>query len=193
MRVVFTMLLVSLVACGRQTAPPPAYGRLPAFDLVAESGRAFGSADLAHKVWIANFIFTRCPTICPAFSAKMALVQKKIRSFGGAVQLVSFSVDPEYDTPPRLQAYAARYGADQALWTFLTGPLDEIKAVVKDGLKVAMGKQEGGGDDVAAIFHGTYFVVLDADMQIRGYVDSNDATAVQQVVALAGRVVAGGG
>ena len=169
-----------LVSCTAE--PLPVYGTLPEFKLVDQAGHDFGSAELTGKVWVANFIFTRCPTLCPAFSARMALVQKMSRGFGDAVHLVSFSVDPEYDTPPRLAEYGARYGEDPALWSFLTGPLDAMKSLVTDGLKVAMGKTPDADDEVSAIFHGTYFVLLDRRAQIRGYVDNNDATAVQTVV-----------
>ena len=186
---VLTVLVgLGLAACVAE--PLPVYGTLPPFTLTDELGRPFGSAELGGEVWVANFIFTRCPTLCPAFSAKMALVQKKTRGLGDRVHLVSFSVDPEYDTPARLREFGARYGADPTLWSFVTGPLAEVKGLVTDGLKIAMGKNPGVDDEVASIFHGTYFVLVDRRGQIRGYVDNNSATAVQEVVEGVARLVA---
>jgi protein SCO1 len=186
-RASFIAACVALGACASE--PLPVLGTLPAFALTDESGRPFGSTNLEGRVWVANFIFTRCPTLCPAFSAKMALVQKKSQGLGDRLHLVSFSVDPDYDTPARLAEFAQRYGAEPARWTFLTGPLARVKGLVTDGLKIAMGKRPDVDDDVAAIFHGTYFVLVDRQLQIRGYIDSSSATAVQEVVEGAAKLL----
>ena len=175
--------LVGLLLSAACTAePPPVYGQLGEFSLTDQLGRPFGSKELSGKVWVANFIFTRCQTVCPAFSARMAMVQKGALGLGPDLHLVSFSVDPEYDTPARLEAYGARYGALTERWSFLTGPLDAVKALVTDGLKISMGKDPRVDDEVAAIFHGTHFVLMDRQLQIRGYVDNREVTSVQEVL-----------
>jgi hypothetical protein len=89
-------------------APLPVLGTLPEFALVERAGTAFGSRDLAGGVWIADFVFTRCPDFCPALTARMGGLQKALPRDGEPVRLVSFSVDPAYDTPEVLRAYAAR-------------------------------------------------------------------------------------
>src|SRR3712207_3863519 len=77
----------------RLQLPPklPHIAQVPAFQLTDEKGRAFGSSELEGKVWVANFIFTRCPTVCPRFTEKMSKVQHRTRNLGGAFHLVSFS------------------------------------------------------------------------------------------------------
>src|SRR5882724_3842626 len=86
------------------------------------------------------------------------------------VRLVSFSVDPEVDTPERLREYAARFGADGRRWLFLTGSLGEINRAVTGSMKIPF---EKGGADISAfdVMHGEHFVVVDAIGRIRGYFD----------------------
>lgn len=157
----------------RPAAPPlPVLGTLPDFRLTDQDGRAFGGAELRGYVWVAGFIFTRCPTICPAISARMARIQHRARGIEEGFRLVSFSVDPAYDTPERLAAYARRYKASPRMWKMLTGSIDSMKGTVEDGLKIAMGTP-AGDNDFASLFHGTHFVLVDRDLRIRGYYDSS--------------------
>ena len=118
---------------------PPVLGVVPPFALTDETGRRFGSEDLAGRAWVASFIFTRCPTVCPRITGRMARIQDRARSLEPALRLVSISVDPEYDTPPRLAEYARSHGASPRMWKFLTGPADAVRATVERGLRVSMG------------------------------------------------------
>ncbi len=158
----------------RRPVPPPLplLGVLPAFRLVAEDGRPFGSEELRGTVWAAGFIFTRCPTICPAITTKMGKIQRRARGLGPAFHLVSFSVDPSYDTPERLAEYARKVKASPRMWKFLTGDLAAMKSTVEEGLKIAMGSAQGE-TDFASLFHGTHFVLVDQALRIRGYYDSS--------------------
>ena len=104
----------------------------------------------------------------------MAEVQKRTEDLGTALRLVTFSVDPENDTPEVLAAYAHKYGANEARWTFLTGPLGEVETVVLRGFKIAMGKKETP-EGILEIFHGERFVLVDAEGKIRGFYDADDA------------------
>ena len=159
----------------RRAAPPPlpVLGTLPEFRLTDQDGGAFGATELRGYVWMAGFIFTRCPTICPAITARMAKIQHRARGIEESFRLVSFSVDPAYDTPERLAAYARAHRASPRMWKMLTGPLDAMKGTVEDGLKIAMGTP-AGENDFASLFHGTHFVLVDRQLRIRGYYDSSD-------------------
>jgi protein SCO1/2 len=159
----------------RPAAPPlPVLGTLPEFRLTDQEGQPFGSSELRGKVWMAGFIFTRCPTICPAITARMAKIQHRARGIEERFRLVSFSVDPLYDTPERLAAYARQHRASPRMWKMLTGSLEAVKGTVEDGLKIAMGTPQGE-QDFASLFHGTHFVLVDAELRIRGYYDSSAA------------------
>lgn len=181
------VVLVVALALGRAfwSQPPelPVLGTLPAFSLTDEGGSPFGSAQLQGKVWVANFIFTRCPDVCPVFTRKMATVQERTRSLGDRLHLVSFSVDPEYDTPQVLAKYAGEHHADPRRWSFLTGSAEAIRATVVDGLKSTMGRApDSPSDDLASIFHGTHFVLVDSQMRIRGYYRMDDADVLDRLV-----------
>ena len=166
----------------RPPVPPlPVLGTLADFRLTDQDGRPFGAAELRGKVWLAGFIFTRCPTICPALTARMAKIQRRARGIDQHFRLVSFSVDPAYDTPARLTEFGRRYRASPRLWRFLTGPMDEVKSTVEGGLKIAMGMPQGE-QDFASIFHGTHFVLVDRQLRIRGYYDSSGTDVEDRVL-----------
>ncbi|MAE70282.1 MAG: photosynthetic protein synthase I [Gemmatimonadetes bacterium] len=162
---------------GRE-APLPELGPIHQFELTDQLGRESTAAELRGKVWIANFIFTRCPTICPALTRQMWEIQEKNRDLGDRLRLVSFSVDPDFDTPEVLREYARRHRADEAIWSFLTGPLEEIRRTVVEGFKMAMG---GKSEDSLSIFHGSHFILVDTEGRIRAYYDSSEEAVVDQV------------
>jgi protein SCO1/2 len=171
------LLLCLSVACDNSAKPPPVLLPAPRFVLTDQAGQGFDStARLGGHVWVANFIFTRCPDVCPAFTAKMAMVQEKTASLKSPPRLVSFSVDPGHDTPAILAAYAAQHGARAERWSFLTGDTAAVKAAVEGGLKIVMGDlvEKNGLPNIA---HGQHFVLVDPRGQIRGYYDMNDADA----------------
>jgi protein SCO1/2 len=170
---------------------PPVLGALPAFELTDASGRPFGSRELAGRVWIASFVFTRCETVCPRVTARMARIQDRARGLEPAVHLVSFSVDPEHDTPARLAEYARGHRANPRMWTFLTGPLGAVQETVEKGLRVSMGR-EAGDPSPSAISHGTHLVLVDGASRIRGYYDPEAPDAVDRVVRDAALLANGG-
>jgi len=185
----------------RLTASPAVLGGLPAFTLTDQRGQPFGSRELAGKVWVADFIFTACQQACPLLSERMAEVGKRARHLGPDFHLVSISVDPERDTPERLAAYAARYGANPISWSFLTGPEQAIQTTVVEGFKVGAGKERAGGGDATAggaaagagfweIFHGEKLVLVDRQMRIRGYFSATPE-GIDQLMEAVGRVANG--
>jgi protein SCO1/2 len=179
----------------RLTTAPAVLGGLPAFTLTDQRGQPFGSRELAGKVWVADFIFTACQGACPLLSERMAEVGKRARHLGPDFHLVSISVDPERDTPERLAAYAARYGANPIAWSFLTGPEQAIQATVVDGFKIGAGKERraagaDGGAGFWEIFHGEKLVLIDRQMRIRGYFDAS-SEGIDKLMEAVGRVANG--
>jgi protein SCO1/2 len=165
--------------------PLPVLATVPEFTLTSQHGKPFGSEDLRGRVWLAGFVFTRCPTVCPALTTHMVGIQRRARHLQDAFYLVSFSVDPDYDTPEVLAEYARLMRAKDANWAFLTGPTADMQRVVKDGMKIAM---EGAGPDAKPeeVVHGTYLVLVDQQLRIRGYYDSSDPERVDQLLRDAG-------
>jgi protein SCO1/2 len=154
--------------------PLPRLGQLAPFGLIRESGAPLSSADLAGKVWVADFVFLGCTQSCPLLTTRMSHLataldeEGKKRGRALPIHLVSFTIDPTNDTPSRLSDYATRWHADPAIWTFATGPMAEVQRVVADGFKVAFGKVDDGAG-AFEMMHGNYFVLVDPEMQIRGY------------------------
>jgi protein SCO1/2 len=154
------------------------YGTVPAFQLVNQNGQPFGSAQLAGKIWIADFIYTTCPGPCPMISSRMSELQKPLEKTD--VHLVSFSVDPEKDTPQVLRGYADKLQADPAHWDFLTGPKSTIYKLSHDGFKLAV---SDGSDEQRIPVHSTRMVLVDRRGEIRGYYDATEADAVTKLLA----------
>lgn len=181
-----TVLSVGLLRA--RAEPLPKLGTLPEFSFTRENGSPWGLAQLRGQPFVANFIFTRCPTVCPAFTRRMARVQQETARHGEGLRLVSFSVDPTYDTPARLAEYAQRHGANPARWSFLTGDYAQLKNTVVHSFKIAMGRESMDEADVMGIFHGNHFVLVDGTGEIRGYYESADDAAFERLLRDANRL-----
>ncbi len=179
--------LCATVAC-RRDLELPVLGALTPFALQNQEGRSSGSAELKGKVWVASFFFTRCPTICPRLIAAMRELQQKAIAAGTKLELVSFSVDPENDTPPVLKAYAAKHGADLHSWTFLTGDSKVIEKTAVDGFKLALERNPDAGAEHGGILHGSHLALVDERLAIRGYYRSEDADQRELLLADANKL-----
>jgi len=154
------------------------YGRVPPFQLTNQDGKTFGSADLANKIWIADFIFTTCPGPCPMISSRMSELQKPLEKTD--VHLVSISVDPEKDTPQVLRGYAEKLNAQPNRWDFLTGSKSAIYDLSQKGFKLAVAD---GTEETGVPVHSTRMVLVDRKGRIRGYYDGTAADAVTKLLA----------
>jgi protein SCO1/2 len=154
------------------------YGTLPSFELVNQDAQPFGTAQLAGKIWIADFIFTTCPGPCPIISTRMSELQKPLEKTD--IHLVSFTVDPEKDTPEALRVYAEKLNAQPARWDFLTGPRPEIYALARDGFKLAVSEES---DEAGMPVHSTRVVLVDRHGTIRGYYDAMASDTVTKLLA----------
>jgi cytochrome oxidase Cu insertion factor (SCO1/SenC/PrrC family) len=154
------------------------YGVLPSFELVNQDAQPFGSAQLAGKIWIADFIFTSCPGPCPIISSRMSELQKPLAKTD--IHLVSFTVDPEKDTPEVLRGYAEKLHAQPKRWDFLTGSRAAIYALTRDGFKLAV---SDGSDEAGMPVHSTRVVLVDRRGAIRGYYDALAPDAVTKLLA----------
>ena len=172
------LLLRQLEVSSLARRPLPNLGTVGSFALTNQAEQKFGSENLAGKIWIADFIFTTCHGPCPIISSRMSELQKPLRNTG--VHLVSFTVDPETDTPPVLQAYADKLKAQEGRWDFLTGPKSALYDLSANRFK--LGVADHGGDDGQPI-HSTRFVLVDRQGNIRGYYDALAPDGVTKVLA----------
>jgi len=141
------------------------YGHVPDFQLTSQNGQPFNRQSLDGKIWVADFIFTHCTGPCPRMSSAMRRVQTAVTEFSD-VRLVSFSVDPERDTPEVLADYARRYHAEAGRWFFLTGDVKTLDAL--DRRAFMLGNVDG------SLEHSTRFVLVDRQGFIRGYYGTSE-------------------
>lgn len=153
--------------------------------LVNQLGRTVSFDDLKGKIIVADFFFTRCPTICPTLTRNMKKLQNalklkdEVRGIDTTfVQFLSFSVDPERDSVPILKHYADSYGINPDVWWLMTGPKKSIYDFALNELK--LGLQDGEGVD-SNFIHTSKFTLLDKDRVVRGYYDGLDSLAMEKL------------
>jgi protein SCO1/2 len=172
----YLLLILLLTGCAREK-PLQVLGEIPDFQLVDQKGQTFDRKALDGHVWVADFVYTTCQGPCPRMSSHMRTLQK---ATGPDVRLVSFTVDPDNDTPPVLAAYAQRFSADTARWTFLTGEKETLNMLDHDAFKL--------GSIGAGMDHSTRFVLVDKLGRIRGYYGIAEGNPVDKIAKDAARL-----
>ncbi len=163
--------------------PLPVYGAIADFSLTNQDGRTITLTDLRGHPWVADIIFTRCAGPCLKMSRQMKDLQQAL-SPDSQARLVSLTTDADYDTPPVLKAYAARFNADPNRWMFLTGTKQQVANLAIDSLKLtAIAKKPEERQSPEDLFvHSTIFVVADKQGRLRGvYETTGDQVDPQQV------------
>jgi protein SCO1 len=174
--VVFMMVLIPVLRplTRRVPDPPPVISKLPEFSLTDQSGKTFGTKELEGRVWVASFFFTSCVTVCPRLMAATKTLQERYAQNEVPVHLVSITVDPDTDTPEKLAAYAQKIGADPSRWTFLTGDLAKIHALIREGFLTHVGDKEVSEAGVMDIGHGGKLMLVDGAGGVRGAYESSE-------------------
>jgi protein SCO1/2 len=184
MMVVLAALVVLLAIyrfAGNQQLPPQVGNAtrelrkiavVPPFALTERSGKQITNRDLAGKIWVADFIYTTCPGPCPLVTASMAKLQEAVQH-DPRVQLVTFTVDPDTDTPPVLAKYANEYHADPNRWWFLTGPKKPLYDLIQNGFLQVVQDNSGQPPQEGQykVTHSTYLALVDGDGNVRGFYD----------------------
>ena len=170
------LLLVAVPACSRDAADSGVPGEalmeplaLPDFALIDQEGRPFGREDLLGKVWLVDFIFTSCSTVCPDLTWRMGRLHRALKDEPD-VGLLSITVDPERDTPEALTSFAERYRALQEGWYWLTGEKEAVLDLVTKGFFQSVEDGTTPGD----IAHSSRIVVLDRQAAMRGFFGRDD-------------------
>ena len=153
------------------------FGSVPDFELIERNGNPVTLSDLEGQIWVANLIFTNCGGMCPMMTNQMRSLQETLPE---SVRLVSFTVDPNRDTPEVLSTYADRHGAEGDRWIFLTGERDQIYRLSKEGFHLAV--DDTIGTEIEPITHSTRFVLVDQIGTIRSYYDGTSRDSVARLV-----------
>ncbi len=183
--------LIGLAYVNLKSTRPPSLpsnlekiSQVPVFQLTDQTGKSITLEDLKGKIWAANFIFTRCKGPCPITVLRMQDLNTKLKKVRGNVELVTFTVDPEYDTPEILKTFSEPLGADPASWKFLTGTPDAIQKIVVTGLLQPLAKEPDGTPA-----HSSRIVLVDREGWLRGYHDGLDPEAVQKLMVDIGELL----
>ena len=183
-------VLVAALCLACQPQPQlDVFGRAPDFQLTDQTGSSFSSSSLAGRVTLLDFVYTHCTDACPLLSATFQQTQRKLaddKLLGDRVMLLSLSVDPQHDTSAVLAEYGKQFKADATGWKFSTGDWDQVYDVVT-ALKVAtrpprplVDAPAPGGTELT---HSTRIILIDAQQQVRAYLEGQDATADDLVKA----------
>lgn len=188
-------LLLLLAACGggsgtennsneSQSAGQSAFGTEPieSFEAINQDEEPVKLDDLKGQWWVADFIFTNCTTVCLPMTANMKKLQDGLKEAGiEGVQLVTFSIDPDRDTPEVLKEYGNEYGADFTNWHFLTGyDFEYIKNYSISEFKNLVQEPPEGDDQ---IIHGTAFYLVDPNGVIYKHYSGTEADAIEDIIA----------
>ena len=153
------------------------YHTIPPFSFVNQSGQTITDKDLDGKIFVANFFYATCPTICPKMNYNLKGVTEKYKD-DPQVVFLSFTVDPDKDSVEALAAYAKELGSENKRWWFLTGNKDSIYALARDGFLVPA----AGGKTAADFFHSQDLMLIDRERRIRGIYDGLDESDVKKLL-----------
>lgn len=152
--------------------------RVAAFRLVNQLGDTVSGKELGNKVYVADFFFTRCPTICPVMSANMQKVQEALRDIPDFM-ILSHSVTPEADSVVVLKEYGERYDTDPQRWWLLTGDKKHIYELARKSYFAVLDEGDGGMQD---FIHTENFVLVDKEKRLRGFYDGTREKEVQRLI-----------
>jgi protein SCO1 len=154
------------------------YHTIQDFHFINQDGKPVSRKDLDGSVYVADFFFTTCHSICPIMSDQMERIYTTYKG-NPEVKFLSHTVDPEIDTVEQLKAYALKHNADSKQWLFVTGDKKELYDVARTGYFLDAQQGDGGPDD---FIHTQNFALIDKDKRIRGYYDGTDSSDVDQLI-----------
>jgi protein SCO1 len=154
------------------------YHTIPGFNFVNQSGDTVTENVTKGKIYVADFFFTTCPTICPVMKKQMLKIYKEFKDTP-ELMILSHTIDPEHDTPEVLKSYANDLGADGVKWQFLTGPKEKIYEI-GEGSYMATAKQDSSAE--GGFIHSGAFVLVDKEKHVRGMYDGTTEEGTQKLI-----------
>ena len=193
---ILAVMVLRMATGYRDANQLPVLGAVPEFTLTDQNGEAFRSVDVAGKVWLASFIYTTCPGPCPRIVQKVAEVARRMGAEPDFA-LVSFSVDPEADTPEVLEAYARTHAIDGTRWKLVTGDAADLLGLVRTGFMLPVARAEGlSAEELAEagpVIHSVRLVLVDQALRVRAYYDSGNPADIDRLERDARGLLRGGG
>lgn len=154
------------------------YHTIAPFSMTNHNGETITAEDYDNAIYVADFFFTTCPSICPIMTKNMAALQEQLSEYP-QVKLLSFSVTPAIDSVAQLKRYAIKNNVNDSRWNLVTGDKKEIYTLARKSYLVVKDDGDGGPYDM---IHTENFVLVDAKKRIRGYYDGTQATAMDTIL-----------
>lgn len=142
---------------GKENTELVTIGKAPSFSFTNQNNKTITNNDYKGKVYVVEFFFTTCPTICPVMNQNMVKIQNAVKN-EDKLGFASFTINPGNDTPEVLKAYAEKYGVTNPNWHFLTGNVDDIYDLANKGFNLYAGE---GSEDVGGFEHSGMFALID--------------------------------
>ncbi len=155
------------------------YSTIPSFNFINQDSVSVTEADFAGKIYVADFFFTRCPSICPVMHRNMLKVYEKYKG-NSRIKIASHTIDGDYDSPSILKKYAEKLGVNGTQWEFLNGPRDKVYQIAEKNYLVSVSQDPSAPGGYA---HQGWFVLVDPDKRIRGAYDGTKPEQVDQLMA----------
>ena len=155
------------------------YHTIAPFTMTNQNGQTITEKDYENKVYVADFFFTTCPSICPIMTKNMFSLQEKLKNKYPEVKLLSYSVTPKIDTIEQLKRYAIENKVDDKIWNLVTGDKKEIYTLARKSYLVVQNDGNGGPHDM---IHTENFVLIDKENRIRGYYDGTDINEMDRLI-----------
>lgn len=148
------------------------------FSFTDQDGKTITQKDFDNAVYVSDFFFTTCHSICPKMSTQMQRIAEKFKG-NAEVKFLSHTVDPETDSVEQLKRYAIQHKADPNQWMFVTGDKKALYDIARTGYLLDAGIGDGGPDD---FIHTQNFALIDKDKRIRGYYDGTNTAEMDQLI-----------
>jgi len=164
-----------LAANGKDTL----YHAIPSFQFINQDGDSITDKTYDGKIYVVDYFFSTCKSICPKMASELIRVQKKFSYTNGLVQILSHTVNPENDSVPVLKAYANMVHADAKMWNFVTGDKKKLYDIARNGYLLNALEGDGGADD---FIHSELFILIDKEKHIRGIYDGTKLKEVSNLI-----------
>jgi protein SCO1/2 len=178
----FLLIFLCLAACKQKEKPLPILGRpdavIPAFQFYNQDSTIVTNKDFDGSIYVADFFFTSCPTICPTMHRNLLRVYDKYKG-NKEVKLLSHTIDVKYDVPSRLKAYSKKLGISGNQWEFLWGSRDSIYTLAEKNYLVSVNEDKNGP---GGFVHQGYLILVDKEKRIRGAYDGTLKKDVDQLM-----------
>lgn len=188
--IVFCFTVISIISCESSSRKLPILGErefingdsvyhtIPDFSFTNQDNQTITNKNYEGKIYVADFFFTTCPTICPIMKKQMLRVYEKFKE-NPKVGILSHSIDPRHDSVQVLKEYATRLGVNSKMWNFVTGEKTKIYEIGEKSYYVTAGE-----DSTAAggIIHSGAFILVDTKRRVRGVYDGTKETDVTKLL-----------